>query len=181
MRRFRAVTLLRGARTYISTRVSRGARDPLFLACLLVCGALLVVLVYRGLRPAALSPDRASWQLTPGVANAEVTQQTIGSTICVSGWSSSIRPDTGYTNALKIRQMEEYRRTGGPADYQEDHLISLELGGDPRDPRNLWPEPRAHAEEVDRIENELHDAICTGHLTLAEGQRRISVLKHTSG
>jgi hypothetical protein len=151
------------------------------VASIVVCGALLVVLVYRGSRPAALSPDRASWRLTPGVANAEVTQETIGSTICVSGWSSSIRPDTGYTNALKLRQMEEYRRSGLPTDYQEDHLISLELGGDPRDPRNLWPEPRPHAEEVDRVENELHDAICSGRMTLAEGQRRISVLKHTGG
>jgi hypothetical protein len=161
--------------------VSRSVRDLLLVACLLLGGALLVVLVYRGSRPAALSPDRASWLLTPGVANAQVTQETIGSTICVSGWSSSIRPDTGYTNALKLGQMEEYRRSGGPTDYQEDHLISLELGGDPRDPRNLWPEPRPHAEEVDRIENELHDAICSGRMTLAEGQRRISVLKHTSG
>jgi hypothetical protein len=161
--------------------VSRSVRDLLLVACLLLGGALLVVLVYRGSRPAALSPDRAGWLLTPGVANAEVTQGTIGSTICVSGWSSSIRPDTGYTNALKLGQMEEYRRSGGPTDYQEDHLISLELGGDPRDPRNLWPEPRPHAEEVDRIENQLHDAICSGRMTLAEGQRRISVLKHTSG
>ena len=156
-------------------------RDLLLVASLAVCGALLVVLVYRGSRPASLSPDRASWRLTPGVANAEVTQQTIGSTICVSGWSSSIRPDTGYTNALKLEQMKEYRRAGGPTDYQEDHLISLELGGDPRDPRNLWPEPRPHAEEVDRIENELHDAICSGRTSLAEAQRRISGLKHTSG
>src|SRR5216683_2609243 len=27
-----------------------------------------------------------------------------------------------------------------PAHYEEDHLVSLELGGHPRDPRNLWPE-----------------------------------------
>jgi hypothetical protein len=25
--------------------------------------------------------------------------------------------------------------------YEENHLISLEDGGDPMDPRNLWPEP----------------------------------------
>jgi hypothetical protein len=25
--------------------------------------------------------------------------------------------------------------------YEEDHLISLEDGGDPTDPRNLFPEP----------------------------------------
>ena len=38
------------------------------------------------------------------------------------------------------------------SDYQEDHLISLELGGNPTDPRNLWPEPypRAVADGSDR-------------------------------
>jgi hypothetical protein len=161
--------------------MSRGLRDLLLVPCVLVLGGLLVVLVYLHSRPAPLSPDRASWRLTPGVANPEVTQQTIASTICVSGWSSSIRPDTSYTNDLKLEQMQEYGRTGEPSDYQEDHLISLELGGDPRDPRNLWPEPNPHAEDVDTIENELHAAICSGQMTLAEAQRRISVLKHTTG
>lgn len=156
-------------------------QDLLLVPCVVALGALLVVLVYLGSRPPALSPGRASWRLTPGVANPEVTQQTIGSTICVGGWSSSIRPDTSYTNELKLEQMQEYGRTGDPSDYQEDHLISLELGGDPRDPRNLWPEPNPHAREVDGIENELHAAICSGRMTLAEAQRRISVLKHTSG
>jgi hypothetical protein len=64
---------------------------------------------------------------------------------------------------------------------QEDHLISLELGGHPTDPRNLWPEPRPHAEDVDRIENELNGKVCSGELTLAEAQRRESELKHRSG
>ena len=52
--------------------------------------------------------------------------------------------------------MREYGVGGDPSDYQEDHLISLELGGHPTDPRNLWPEPHPHATEVDRIENELN-------------------------
>jgi hypothetical protein len=82
---------------------------------------------------------------------------------------------------LKVEQMREYGLGGSPSDYQEDHLISLELGGHPTDRRNLWPEPRPHAEEVDRIENELNRQVCTGEITLAEGQRRESELKHRSG
>jgi hypothetical protein len=160
--------------------VTRAQRD-LLLVCVVALAALLVVLVYWGSRPPALSPDRASWRLTPGVANPDVTQETIGSTICVSGWSSSIRPDSSYTDELKSRQMREYGRIGDPSDYQEDHLISLELGGDPKDPRNLWPEPRSRAEDVDRTENDLHDAICSGRTTLADAQRRISQIKHSSG
>jgi hypothetical protein len=123
----------------------------------------------------------ANWTRTPGVVNSDVTQSTIRQTICVQGWTRTVRPPTEYTNDLKVRQMREYGLGGSPSDYQEDHLISLELGGHPTDPRNLWPEPRPHAEEVDKIENELNRKICSGEITLDEGRRRESGLKHVSG
>jgi len=123
----------------------------------------------------------ASWVRTPGVVNPDVRQATIGQTICVQGWTRSVRPPTGYTSGLKLRQLREYGLVGDPSGYQEDHLISLELGGHPTDPRNLWPEPRPHAEEVDKIENELNALVCSGKITLAEGRRRESSLKHRSG
>ena len=69
-------------------------------------------------------------------------------------WSTStIRPPTSYTNPLKLTHMQQYGDTVNDPSaacmlssknkvcYEEDHLISLENGGDPRDPRNLWPEP----------------------------------------
>ena len=56
-----------------------------------------------------------------------------------------------------------------------------ELGGHPTDPRNLWPEPRPHAEEVDTVENDLNRLVCSGKITLAEARRRESSLKHRSG
>jgi hypothetical protein len=124
----------------------------------------------------------ASPALTPGSLNPDVTQATIDSTICgVRGWTSTIRPPSSYTSALKARQMLEYGETGSPSDYQEDHLISLELGGHPIDPKNLWPEPYPRASEVDAIENELNAQVCSGELTLAEAQRRESALKHERG
>jgi hypothetical protein len=64
---------------------------------------------------------------------------------------------------------------------QEDHLISLELGGNPTDPRNLWPEPYPRATDVDKIENELHAEVCSGQLTLSQAQQREDDLKHTQG
>jgi hypothetical protein len=118
---------------------------------------------------------------TPGMLNAAVTQATIRSTICTRGWTSTIRPPTDYTNALKRRQMRLYREHGPPSAYQEDHLISLELGGDPTDPRNLWPEPYPRASSVDRIENDLNARVCSGELTLEEAQREEAELKHTQG
>ena len=124
---------------------------------------------------------RASWDLTPGVLNLSVTQATIGSTICRHGWTRTIRPPVDYTNALKRRQLRRNGMRGPPSAYQEDHLISLELGGSPADPRNLWPEPYSRASTVDQIENDLNRRVCAGSLTLAEAQRRESALKHQSG
>jgi hypothetical protein len=118
---------------------------------------------------------------TPGVLNPNVTQANIRSTVCRHGWTDTVRPPTSYTNALKAKQMRRYGETGSLADYQEDHLISLELGGNPTDPRNLWPEPYPRAADVDRIENELNDQVCSGELTLAEAQQREADLKHTQG
>ena len=158
--------------------MQRRSIDLLLLVAVVV---VLAVIVFPRREAPSLSPQRASWSLTPGVSNAEVTQGTIAETICRRGWTRTIRPPSSYTDELKLKQMLAYGRAGGPSDYQEDHLISLELGGDPRDPRNLWPEPRPRAEQVDRIENDLNGAICSGALTLAEGQRRISAIKHTAG
>jgi hypothetical protein len=124
---------------------------------------------------------RASWNGTPGVLNPAVTQATIASTICRRGWTRMIRPPVDYTNALKRRQLRRYGLHGPPSGFQEDHLISLELGGSPADPRNLWPEPYPRASAVDQIENDLNHRVCTGSLTLAEAQRRESALKHSGG
>ena len=124
---------------------------------------------------------RASWTLTPGVLNAAVTQANVATTICRHGWTRTVRPPVSYTNSLKAKGLRQYRLRGPPSAFQEDHLISLELGGDPVDPRNLWPEPYPRAAAVDKIENDLNHRVCTGSLSLAEAQRRESALKHGDG
>ena len=118
---------------------------------------------------------------TPGVLNPQVTQATIRSTICRRGWTATIRPPVEYTNALKREQMPAYGETGPESAYQEDHLISLELGGDPTDPHNLWPEPYPRAAAVDQIENRLNDEVCSGKLSLHDAQEQESALKHSHG
>ena len=152
-------------------------------ADLLLALAAAIVLAALYLRPhgAQLSAARASWTLTPGVLNPDVTQTTIAGTICKHGWTRTIRPPSEYTTELKRRQMRDYGRTGSLSDFQEDHLVSLELGGHPTDPRNLWPQPYPRAADVDREENRLNDLVCSGRLSLAEAQRRESALKHTEG
>lgn len=125
-------------------------------------------------------PDPA---LTPGVTNPNVSQANIGSTTCKSGWTATIRPPTSYTNSLKSTQMTAYGYTDtNPALYEEDHLISLELGGNPTDPHNLWPEPYSAslsngtstgAHVKDQFENKLRAQVCAGSMTLAQAQAEI--------
>ena len=155
------------------------ARPADFLIALVLVAVVLVVFAHghgHGAPAIVANPVR-----TPGVLNPNVTQANIHSTICKRGWTETIRPPTSYTNALKTKQMRQYREVGSLSDYQEDHLISLELGGNPTDPRNLWPEPYPRASDVDKIENELNAEVCSGELTLAQAQQREDDLKHTQG
>jgi hypothetical protein len=137
----------------------------------------------RALGAADRLPGEPDPILTPGALNPAVTQATIGSTICVSGWTDTVRPSTDYTNALKIQQMAEYGYSDtSTSSYEEDHLIALELGGSPTDPTNLWPEPRnaslpdgrpTGASTKDVLETRLKNEVCSGAITLAEAQYEI--------
>ena len=123
----------------------------------------------------------AEWVRSPGALNPDVTQATLSSTVCVPGYSKRIGPPASYTGSLKRKQIREWGLPGGPEDYQEDHLISLSLGGHPTDPRNLWPEPHPRAEEVDKFEIDLHEQLCAGRISLRDAQTRESALKHDKG
>lgn len=129
-------------------------------------------------------PGEPNPALTPGATNPAVTQATIGSTICVSGWTATIRPPSSYTTGLKRSQILAYGYADrNLADYEEDHLISLEIGGAPRDPANLWPEPYTVSLSVgtpvgarikDQLENRLKSLVCSRSMTLATAQQLIA-------
>jgi hypothetical protein len=151
-------------------------------ALLVAMALLLLALAYFNPHGStSKGPYHADLDRTPGVVNPDVTQANIASTVCKHGWTRTIRPPTDYTNALKVKQMREYGLGGSLSRYQEDHLISLELGGHPTDARNLWPEPYPRAAEMDAIENELNGKVCSGDLSLDEAQRKESEIKHTDG
>jgi hypothetical protein len=128
-------------------------------------------------------PGEPNPSLTPGALNPDVTQATIDSTICVSGWTATIRPPESFTNGLKVQQIGQYGYSSTSTSlYEEDHLISLELGGAPADSRNLWPELYAialsdgrptGAHTKDAFETKLKTEVCAGTITLAEAQSEI--------
>ena len=113
----------------------------------------------------------------PGAFNPGVTQDNIKTTVCASGWTKTIRPPASYTDKLKAAQMAALKLTGKAGEYEEDHYASLEIGGDPRNPLNLWPEPYAGqygARVKDQVEDNLHRQLCAGKMTLAAVQSCIT-------
>ena len=129
--------------------------------------------------PPDIYPDAAR---TPGATDPDITQDNIQSTICNPRWSTrSIRPPSEYTTRLKVEQIRELGFSDTSLrDYEEDHLIPLELGGNPQDPRNLWPEAYqtsiadGGARAKDKVENYLHDQVCAGNIPLGEAQTEIA-------
>jgi hypothetical protein len=173
----------------------RNQKNPSFIFALIVVAVIVLWLVRTNFSsrkssgpaqtisahvgPADIYPDP---ERTPGAGNPDITQDNIRQTICNPRWSTkSVRPEVSYTNHLKVEQIREYAYPDSSVkDYEEDHFIPLELGGNPTDPRNLWPEPYetsipdggAHAK--DKVENYLHAEVCSGSLTLAQAQQEIT-------
>jgi hypothetical protein len=106
----------------------------------------------------------------PGAVNPEVTQDNISDTICAPHWTSTIRPRPTYTTKIKLLQINSLNLTGQAADFEEDHRVPLEVGGNPTDERNLWPEPWPQARLKDRLESAVKRDVCAGRITLKEGQ-----------
>jgi signal peptidase I len=123
----------------------------------------------------ALAADLPDPKLTPGAIDPNITQQNIKETVCQRGYTKTVRPPAYYTNRLKKQQIREYGYADtNPKDYEEDHLISLNIGGNPTDPKNLWPQPRNsqwNADRKDELEFELYKQVCRGAVPLEEARR----------
>lgn len=128
----------------------------------------------------SLDQARPDPRITPGAINRAVDQANIGETICVRGYSRSIRPPEEYTERLKHLGIRQYGYSDRRLrDYEEDHLISLALGGSPTDPHNLWPEPHHviggwGSYTKDRLEDRLHRLVCQRRVPLVQAQRDIA-------
>ncbi|MGW5465272.1 hypothetical protein [Streptomyces sp. NPDC003996] len=123
--------------------------------------------------------DRAC---TPGAVSPAVTQANLTSTICrKGGYTKNVRPPESVTRKEKELNAASYGYKGSLGDAEYDHLISLQLGGDPNDARNLWVEPADPGHKPgagvnnlkDPVETKLHTAVCSGKVTLAAAQQAI--------
>ena len=117
---------------------------------------------------------------TPGATDPGVAQANIGTTICSRGFTSSIRPPESVTAPEKRASAAAYGYVGSLHVAEYDHLIPLELGGDPNDPANLWVEPpddpgaTSFANAKDGLEARLNRLVCSGQLRLATAQQAIA-------
>jgi hypothetical protein len=127
---------------------------------------------------AAAAGDLPDPRRTPGATNPDVTQSNIQQTVCVRGFTKSIRPPAYYTNKLKKVQIGQYGYSDrNPRNYEEDHLVALSIGGASQDERNLWPQPRNSewgAEKKDQLEFVMYKMVCAGELPLATAQREMA-------
>jgi hypothetical protein len=110
--------------------------------------------------------------------NPDVREDTILKTICVPGYTATVRPSTSYTNGLKLKLLREKGEPPENANlYELDHYIPLALGGHPRSPTNLWLQEwhgDDGAKSKDKLERKLHCLVCTGRVTLTDARNAIA-------
>jgi hypothetical protein len=134
-------------------------------------GALLALLTACATAPPPPdSTSRSPFVEPPGAVFAEVQQTNIKATICVPGWTATVRPSTSYTQGVKHKML---RDAGVPESeaikYELDHFVPLALGGHPRSIDNLWLQRwdgSWNARVKDRLERALQVKVCAGQIAL---------------
>ncbi|GAA2523315.1 hypothetical protein GCM10010276_88120 [Streptomyces longisporus] len=120
---------------------------------------------------------------TPGAISPAVTQANLAQTICrKGGYTKGIRPPVSITGQEKKLNAAAYGYKGSLSEAEYDHKLSLQLGGDPNDARNLWVQPPDPGHKPggginnkkDPVETKLHTAVCSGKVTLAAAQNAIA-------
>jgi hypothetical protein len=109
----------------------------------------------------------------PGVLNPAVGNGTLKTTICKAGWTATVRPPTSYTNKIRAAETPAGFK---PADGELDHRLSIEDGGAPADPANLWwmiYADRYGARVKDVLETKLKREVCAGRMELDEARNAL--------
>ena len=133
---------------------------------------LFLTQVVLAQEPTPIIPDP---KLTPG-DTFDVTAQDL----CVPGYAKKVR---NVPEEVRRQVYREYGITShGRGDYEVDHLISLELGGS-NSIKNLWMESYMtspwNARVKDRLEDKLHQLVCSDQIDLKTAQQRQTGSKPT--
>lgn len=106
-----------------------------------------------------------------GAINPDVSQETIKQTVCVKGWTSTVRPPVSYTNSIKRKLLPKGKTV---RDYELDHIVPLALGGHPSSKDNLMLQPwegKCGAHTKDAEEFSYYRAVCRGEISLADARK----------
>lgn len=118
------------------------------------------------------NPDR---RCSPGAYYSRLTAKVI----CSPGFRTSTIRNVPESEKFAVER--EYGLEPGHygSTLEIDHIVSLELGGS-NDVANLYPEEASFADGApgfrvkDRLENKVHDLVCSGRLSLRTAQRQIA-------
>jgi len=106
--------------------------------------------------------------------NLDVRQETIEQTICVRGYTRTIRPPANVTNTIKHEMLRAWGYSADAMhDFILDHKIPLSLGGAPNNPRNFTLQTEDSSKDKDRVELCLSRTVCAGKISLAQAQEEI--------
>jgi hypothetical protein len=106
--------------------------------------------------------------------NPDVTEASLGQTICVAGYTATVRPSSSYTDGVKAKLLRESGLgESHMADYELDHIVPLAIGGHPRKLSNLQLQPWHgvdSATDKDGLERRLQRLVCDRRIALADAQ-----------
>ncbi len=135
-----------------------------------ICDGSLAMLVAFGTTVNAEGPKPRSG-ITPGEARAITIAE-----VCRNAEAEVVASD--IPDEMRQRVFAAYGiRSPKPDQFEVDYLITPDLGGT-ESIRNLWPQPysaRWNARVKDKLEQRLHQMVCSGQLDLATAQHDIAV------
>ena len=166
-----------GPRALLRARLEEAARErvPFSFGRLAGAGAVfaavvLVALVIFGTTVNAEGPKPKSG-ITPGETRPISLEE-----VCRNPDAQVVSDDIPEATRQKVFAAYGIK-SAGPNQFEVDYLITPDLGGT-ESIRNLWPEPysaRWNARVKDKLEQRLHQLVCSGKLDLATAQHDIAV------